>query len=93
MSELAFGKTVTVLTHGRDRYGRTIGDVILPDGANMNQALVKVGLAWWYRQYAPHDDTLRMLEDKARKDRRGLWADPQPVPPWCWRKRKKGIAC
>ena len=93
MSELAFGKTVTVLTHGRDRYGRTIGDVILPDGANMNQALVKVGLAWWYRQYAHQDDTLRMFEDKARKDRRGLWADPQPVPPWCWRKRKKGIAC
>src|SRR5260370_1059261 len=59
----------------------------------MKPALVKVGLAWWYRQYAPHDDTLRMLEDKARKDRLGLWADPHPVPPWCWRKQKKGRQC
>ena len=92
-SAMVFGKMVRVLTHGRDRYGRTVGDVILPDGTNMNQALVKVGLAWWYRQYAPHDDTLRMLEDKARKDRRGLWTDPHPIPPWCWRKMQKGRAC
>ena len=88
-SAMVFGKMVRVLTHGRDRYGRTVADVILPDGGNMNQALVKVGLAWWYRQYAPHDDTLRMLEDKARKDRLGLWADPHPVPPWEWRRRAK----
>jgi endonuclease YncB( thermonuclease family) len=92
-SAMVFGKMVRVLTHGRDRYGRTVADVILPDGANINQALVKVGLAWWYRQYAPHDDTLRMLEDKARKDRLGLWADPNPVPPWCYRKLKKGQSC
>src|SRR3989442_66707 len=60
-SAMVFGKMVRVLIHGRDRYGRTVAEVILPDGGNVNQALVKVGLAWWYRQYAPHDDTLRML--------------------------------
>src|SRR3989454_12472946 len=39
-SAMVFGKMVRVLTHGRDRYGRTVADVILPDGGNMNQALV-----------------------------------------------------
>ena len=29
---LAFGKTVTVRVRGVDRYGRTVGQVILPDG-------------------------------------------------------------
>lgn len=24
---------------------------------------------------------------RRRESRRGLWADPQPVPPWMWRKR------
>src|SRR5213594_2988209 len=88
-SAMVFGKMVRVLTHGRDRYGRTVGDVILPDGANMNQALVKVGLAWWYRQYAPHDGTLERLEAEARAAKRGLWADPDPIPPWSWRKQRK----
>lgn len=47
-SELAFGKTVTVQEHGLDKYGRTIGVVILPDGRNLNRELVAAGLAWWY---------------------------------------------
>ncbi|MDP3090333.1 MAG: thermonuclease family protein [Nitrospira sp.] len=29
-SDLAFGKEVTIQTHGHDKYKRTIGDVILP---------------------------------------------------------------
>jgi endonuclease YncB( thermonuclease family) len=32
---------VTVKTDGLDKYTRTIGDVILPDGTNLNQELVK----------------------------------------------------
>jgi len=26
-------------------------------------------------------------EDSARAERRGLWVDPDPVPPWEWRRR------
>jgi endonuclease YncB( thermonuclease family) len=48
-------KEVTVQTHGHDKYKRTIGDVILPDGMNLNQELVKEGWCWWYRKYAPGD--------------------------------------
>ena len=35
-SDLAFGKEVTVQTYGHDKYGRTLADVILPDGMNLN---------------------------------------------------------
>jgi endonuclease YncB( thermonuclease family) len=87
-SDLAFGKDVTVQTHGHDKYTRTIGDVILPDGMNLNQELVKQGWCWWYRKYAPGDTVLEGLERDAREGRKGLWADPQPVPPWEWRKKK-----
>jgi micrococcal nuclease len=38
-SDLAFRKTVTVQTYGKDKYERTIGDVILPDDRNLNQSL------------------------------------------------------
>ncbi len=40
-SDLTFGKDVTVQTHGRDKYKRTLAEVLLPDGMNLNQELVK----------------------------------------------------
>ena len=45
-------KDVTVETFGKDKYGRMIADVLLPDGTNVNHALVKDGWCWWYRKYA-----------------------------------------
>jgi endonuclease YncB( thermonuclease family) len=39
-SALVFGKQVTLKTFGKDKYGRTIADVLLPDGSNVNHALV-----------------------------------------------------
>ncbi len=84
---LAFGKEVTLQTHGKDKYGRTLAEVLLPDGMNLNQELVKDGWCWWYRKYAPRDTGLEGLEKDAREAKKGLWADPHPVPPWEWRKR------
>ncbi len=81
---LVFAKTVSVQFVDRDRYGRTVGVVLLPDGRSLNRELVKAGFAWWYRRYAPEDDTLKQLEQEARQAKRGLWADPHPVPPWQW---------
>ena len=86
-SALAFGKDVTLQTHGTDKYGRTLADVLLPDGTNVNHALVKDGWCWWYRKYAPGNTMLERLEAEARESSMGLWADPHPVPPWEWRKR------
>jgi endonuclease YncB( thermonuclease family) len=40
-SELVFGKEVTLRTFGKDKYGRTLADVILPDGTNANHMLLK----------------------------------------------------
>lgn len=87
-SGLMFGKEVTLHTFGKDKYGRTIGDVILPDGMNASQELVKQGWCWWYRKYAPGNTELQRLEREARDGKNGLWVDPHPVPPWEWRKRK-----
>ena len=85
-SALVFGKEVTLQTFGKDKYGRTIADVLLPDGTNINHTLVKEGWCWWYRKYAPGDMTLENLEAKARDAKRGLCAQPHPVLPWEWRR-------
>ncbi len=87
-SNLVFAKTVTVQVLDRDRYGRTVGVVLLPDGRSLNHELVRAGLAWMYRRYT-NDQSLSDLEEEARVARRGLWADPHAVPPWEWRARRK----
>jgi endonuclease YncB( thermonuclease family) len=86
--DIAAQKTVTVHVETTDRYGRTVGVVVLPDGRSLNQELIRAGLAWWYWKYST-DSSLGELEEEARAARIGLWADPAPVPPWDWRRGKK----
>ena len=76
-SDLAFGKTVRLAGKGKDRYGRELAEVFLPDGRSLNRELVAAGFAWWYRKYSTDRD-LGALEQQAREQRRGLWADPEP---------------
>lgn len=40
---MVFGKEVTLQMHGYDKYKHTLADVLLPDGTNLNQELVKEG--------------------------------------------------
>jgi micrococcal nuclease len=66
--------------------------VFLSDGTHVNQELVKGGWCWWYRKYAPADSVLEKLEKDAREGKKGLWGDPAPIPPWVYRKARRGQA-
>ena len=79
-----FGRELTLGTFGNDNYGRTIADLLLSDDTHVNHMLVKDDWCWWYRKYAPGDTVLEELEQKAREAKKGLWADPRPVPLWEW---------
>ena len=70
-----------------DPYGRVVGRVYV-DGVDVYQELVARGCAWVYRKY-PDDAELLALEAQAQEIRLGLWADPNPIPPWEWRRGKR----
>ncbi|NTU68549.1 MAG: thermonuclease family protein [Chlorobiaceae bacterium] len=86
-ASFAYGRQVGLERFGTDRYGRTIGRVAV-DGRSLNEEMLRAGLAWHYRAYS-HDAHLAALEVDARRARRGLWADPAPVPPWAFRREKR----
>ena len=86
--ERAAHKIVTVHPRTKDRYGRTIAEVVLPDGESLNQMLLRHGFAWHYKKYSD-DKALAELEDQARNDKVGLWQDNDPTPPWEWRRQKR----
>ena len=91
-SEMTLGKPVTVEVKHLEKEGLLVADVILPDGSVLNRELVTAGLAWQSRRHG-NSPVLAALEQAARKSKRGLWADPNPVPPWYYRKLKKGQSC
>ncbi len=87
VSDHCFNQVVTVLhQNDYDRSKRLIGEVILTDGSNLNQELVKAGLAWHFKKYSL-DRQYALLENEARKKRAGLWSQNNALPPWEWRKK------
>ena len=89
LSNLVFGRQVTVITGKVDKYGRYVGKVLVGDvDANLEQ--IRAGFAWHYKQYAdeqiPEDQLLYAAEEtKAKKAKIGLWSMPNSVAPWEWR--------
>lgn len=88
LADLVAGEGVGVDVKDTDRYGRTVG-VVYKGNHNVNLGMVQSGYAWWYKKYAPFDDDLRMAEERARNEMLGLWAEPDPVPPWEWRRNNR----
>ena len=93
LSDLVFNRQVIVETEKEDRYGRTVGKVLL-GGRDTNLAMVVAGYAWHYKKYqAEQSPDDRLLYDSAEREaraaRRGLWEDPVPIPPSDWRAGKK----
>ncbi|GAB3819579.1 hypothetical protein GCM10028895_18210 [Pontibacter rugosus] len=86
-SDLVFDKHVRLIVENKDRYGRTVGTILLPDGRSLNEELVKNGYAWHYKAYS-NDKNLANAEADARRFKRGLWQDANPVAPWDYRKEK-----
>lgn len=86
--EIVAHEIVTVEARNKDRYGRTIGEVFLPDGESLNRLLIRDGYAWHYKKYSK-DASLAELENQARSNKVGLWQDKEPIAPWDWRHKKR----
>jgi endonuclease YncB( thermonuclease family) len=91
MSELVFGKDVKLRPHTIDRYGRLVARVFI-DNRDAGLELLKQGLCWVYEKYvgeaaAEIQTGYRDAQQRAQAERAGLWQDPDPVPPWEFRKR------
>jgi endonuclease YncB( thermonuclease family) len=89
---LVAAKTVTVKWAKRDRYRRIVGFVLV-DGQDVNLVQVKAGMAWFYRYYQKelsreNRKRYAQAEDEARANKKGLWQDKDPMPPWEWRRQR-----
>lgn len=91
LARLVLKQHVGVTTVATDSYGRTIGWISLKRDASIensvNAELVRRGWAWALsRSRSPY---LREAQQVAQRERLGLWASAQPIPPWVWRKQQQ----
>ncbi len=88
------GREVRVEAGKFDPYGRIVGKVFVTD-EDVGLAQVADGLAWYFRRYEREQEPAARVryaraEETARQSRRGLWHDPDPLPPWVFRSRLRG---
>lgn len=89
LSALCFGQQVTVYGGKHDRYKRLLAVIVNDKKENVNQEMIKQGMAWHYKKFS-RDPIYAQLEITARNKKIGLWQDANPTPPWDWRKTKHG---
>lgn len=84
LSDLCHRQTARLTPRDWDRHGRTVASV---ECQRMDAAKhqVRTGMAWVDDRYARGFEGLYILQDGARQQRLGLWADKAPVQPWLWR--------
>lgn len=80
---------VTVDTTKLDKYGRTVGKVLL-DGEDINLKQVTRGLAWVYVKYlgelsAEDRFKYQSAQEAAQQAKVGLWKQDTPEEPWNFR--------
>jgi micrococcal nuclease len=85
---LVLEKQVQLVTYGKDQMGRILCVVWMGD-INLNVTLVKEGLAWVNPSVTitAVRASLDVAERQARVGKYGLWALPNPEPPWEFRRR------
>lgn len=87
LNDLCYGKMVTIEKKNTDQYGRILG-VAFVNGVNLNEEMVRNGLAWYYSYYA-NDPKLEAWEQSARRQKLNIWSMKNPVHPHEFRKDKK----
>ena len=85
------GRQVSAEIVEKDQYDRSVA-VIRYEGRDINREMVSEGLAWAYRQYlgGAYASAYIGAEEQARRMRKGLWRDNNPLPPWEFRQALSG---
>jgi len=93
MMQMTLLKTARVIWVKHDRNKRIVGKVMIGQ-KDVGLSLISEGLAWHFKRYQVDQSAVdRQLyssaEELSRRLRRGLWSQPNPIPPWEFRSRTR----
>ena len=81
--KLLLNNVVTISYMNRNQ----ASDIVSADGKSLKWGLIRAGLAWYPENHEKNSlrnlaDKLGKYERKARRSRKGLWAQDDPTAPW-----------
>lgn len=79
-------KQIRYIVTDIDRYGRSIAKIYYDNNKYLSEEIIKNGFGWQYKKYST-SKLLTKLEEEARKNKRGLWIDPNPIYPSDFRRK------
>ena len=85
-SDEIYLKQVKYIVTDIDRYGRSIAKIYYDNNKYLSEEIIRNGFGWQYKKYST-SKLLAKLEEEARKNKRGLWIDPNPIYPSDWRRK------
>ncbi len=93
LHQLIHSKQVTVEFQKKDKYGRTVGKLVL-NGLDVCLEQIKLGMAWHNKQYESEQtkedrETYAQAELATRAQALVLWKDKNATPPWEYRRQQK----
>ena len=88
LKKLIGGKLIGIKVQENSENGRSMVRAYTPKGKDISAEMLKSGLAWHFRKY-DKSAIYSQLENEARKIRKGLWSEVNPISPWDFRKTSK----
>lgn len=92
LEALTLDRDVTVAVSREDEEEGCFAGEVFRDDLNVGLQMVRDGVAWYDRSDTVPDGDARWLFEQselaARGERRGLWLDAAPTPPWVLRERE-----
>lgn len=88
LKALCEGRKLRLLPKGTDQYDRILA-VVYADASNVNMQMVIEGMAWHYAYYAPDEKNLEAAQRAAKRSKKGLWKDENPINPYDFRKTNR----
>ena len=88
LKKLIGGKLIGIKVQENSENGRSMVRAYTPKGKDVSAEMLKSGLAWHLKNY-DNSVIYSQLENEARKIRKGLWSEVNPISPWDFRKTSK----
>jgi len=87
LKDMALLKDAKIKVLDTDKYGRKVAKVYVGRKC-MNKAMLQEGLAWHYKDYSKNTE-YRQLMELAQSQKKGIFRQKNPTPPWDWRRVKR----
>lgn len=86
LSALLLGTVLSGRIITLDCYNRLVIDLWGFSTIRIGTLMLRAGLAWHTPRWSPDRRGFSKAQHHAREGRLGLWSDPDPIPPWKWRR-------